>query len=78
MQPLFPDLDQVPKLPDARWCRSTATLGADRRVLSVQVDLISVDGTLLGSRAYYPAPGQTGSLDVFGRMMAQAFELTTD
>lgn len=78
MQPLFPDLEQVPGLPDARWCRITCTLGAERRVLAVEVELIAVNGTRLASRASYPPPGQTGSLDVFGDALRWAFEVTSD
>ena len=75
---LFPDLVEVPKLPDARWLRVTATLGADRRVLAVQVDLVSVDGQSIMSRGYYPPPGQHGSLDPIADALRFGFELTTD
>lgn len=75
---LFPDLDHVPVLPEPRWMRITATLGAERRVLAVEVELIAVNGSRLASRAYYPPPGQTGSLDPFADALRFAFELTTD
>lgn len=79
MEPLFPDdRPMPPPLPEGRWLRSTATLGAERRVLSVQVDLIAQDGTVLMSRGYYPPPGQTGSLDPIGAMCRDAWLLTVD
>jgi hypothetical protein len=75
---LFPDLDQVPALPEPRWMRITATLGAERRVLAVEIELIAVSGARVASRAYYPPPGQIGSLDPFADALRFGYELTTD
>jgi len=75
---LFPDLLEVPRLPEPRWMRITATLGAERRVLAVQLDLITVEATSIMNRGFYPPPGQQGSLDPIQDALRFCFELTTD
>jgi hypothetical protein len=79
MDALFPDdRPSPPTLPEARWLRTTVTLAPQRRVVAVQVDLISLDGTLLLSHAYYPVPGGSGSLDVVADGLRYAKALTMD
>jgi len=78
MLPLFPGFQPPPERPVPRWLRLTVTLGPEGRVLAAQVDAMTLEGSSVLSRGFWPPPGQQGDPDAIATVLRFGQELVMD
>jgi hypothetical protein len=78
MNPLFDMPTPLPETAQPRWLQLAVTLDASGRVVAVQTDAITVNGSRVASRAWFPTPGSLGHPEPLRALFRLADELTRD
>lgn len=78
MQPLFTGFQAPEERPIPRWVRLVVTLGPDGRVLATQIDALTLEGSSMMSRGFWPPPGQQGSSDAIRDCLRYGQDLVMD
>lgn len=79
MEPLFPELVSPSPPPlVVRWVRLVATLDHSGAVVAVQVDAMTLEGSLAMSRGFWPPHGRPGDPQPLRTMLRFGQELVMD
>lgn len=78
MQPLFPGFEKPVERPIARWARLTATLTPEGRVVSVTVEAITPEGSVVLSNGFWPPPGHRGTTEPLRDLLSFGKRLVLD